>query len=771
MKTQTNLLLPSSIDKKTIYEQEVSYSFIKEDSLKTRIVSNLPQPINDLVFQSLPTVWDEAIPLGNGIIGALIWQKGDNLRIGIDRADLWDLRPVKEFEKSKNYSYRFVCEQIIHKKDLKPVQSLIDDRSRLDPAPTKIPAGGIEFCIKPLGEIEQVRLDVARAVCHIHWKNGVKAQFFIHAADNSGRFIFENLPSELIPLLVVPSYEESTNLDVSMPKSVRPLSSLGYKKGIILHPKKNILVYHQQAWGKVSYEIALTWNTFNSSTLEGSFCVTSKGTWYSESKKAQQLLEQSSHISYKKALQQHVAWWKNYWAQSEISIPDPLLEKQWYLEQYKFGASSRKNAPPISLQAIWTADNGQTPPWRGDFHNDLNTQLSYWPGYSSNHLEESSVFTDWLWKIKDNSKDFTHRFFGVKGLNVPCIATLTGKAIGGWSPYSHSPSTAGWLCHYFYLQWKYSMDKDFLMNRAYPFVKQTAIYFNNISVIGDNGKRKLPLSSSPEINDNRIDAWFTETTNYDLSNIRLTYTVATEMANALGERNEAARWQKLLEEWPQEASDENGLLIAPNYPLKESHRHLSHMLSFHPFGLIDVSKGDTDKALILKSIKHFEDLGPDWWIGYTYAWLANMKARVMDGDGALKNLHIFIKAFCSPNSFHLNGDQTRSGYSRFDYRPFTLEGNFACASAIQEMLMQSHTGVIKLFPALPHNWKDASFKRFRAMGAFLVSAVYQNCSVKEFTVESEKGGLLRMENPYTGELIEKEMKAGEVFRLTAPAGK
>ncbi len=107
-----------------------------------------------------------------------------------------------------------------------------------------------------------------------------------------------------------------------------------------------------------------------------------------------------------------------------------------------------------------------------------------------------------------------------------------------------------------------------------------------------------------------------------------------------------------------------------------------------------------------------------YWTGYTYEWLANMKARVADGNGALRNLHIFMNAFCSPNSFHLNGDQTDNGYSQYTYRPFTLEGNFACAAAIQEMLLQSHTGTIKVFPALPTFLEKCFFPESAGDGSF-----------------------------------------------------
>lgn len=730
---------------------------------------------HSLTFDKLPEVWDEALPLGNGLTGALVWQKEGKLRIAIDRADLWDLRPVDKF-KSEDYTYKFICNQVIEKKDIKPVHELIDERTKFDSAPTKIPAGAIELNTIPLGKVSSVNLDLTSAVCTIEWEKGTKARIFVPAGEKGGRFLFENLPAALADSLNVqlipPLYEENeANLDYQ--PGVNKLTSLGYKLGKVEQVTPATLLYRQQAWGDVAYEIAVNWNELSNNKLEGKYCVTSSGTWYSEKEGSLNSMNQYMNDDFENSLSKHEEWWKNYWNRSAIHLPDTLLEKQWYLEMYKFASASRKGAPPICLQAVWTADNGQTPPWRGDFHSDLNTQLSYWPGYASNHLEESSVFTDWLWKIKENSEKFTRKFYEVEGMNVASIATLTGQPIGGWSQYANSPSAAGWLTHHFYMQWKYTMDGEFLSQRAYPWVKEVARFFENVSVRNENGMRKLPLSSSPEINDNRIDAWFQETTNYDLANIRLTYMVAAEMADSLGLTEEADKWKQQLTEWPDFAKDESGLLIAPGKALTESHRHFSHLLAIHPFGIIDPSQGNGNIDLILRSIKNIEQLGPDWWTGYTYAWLANLKARVFDGDEALRNLHIFIKAFCGPNSFHLNGDQLKAGFSQFTYRPFTLEGNFACAAAIQEMLLQSHSGVIKVFPAVPTKWKNASFHNLRAMGAFLVSASYEKGKVSSITVLSEKGGLMRILSPFQGKIIEKQMKQGEklIFTIGSPQGK
>ncbi|ULT23414.1 hypothetical protein KUH03_30110 [Sphingobacterium sp. E70] len=133
-------------------------------------------------------------------------------------------------------------------------------------------------------------------------------------------------------------------------------------------------------------------------------------------------------------------------------------------------------------------------------------------------------------------------------------------------------------------------------------------------------------------------------------------------------------------------------------------------------------------------------MGPDYWCGYSYSWLGNLKARAKDGAGAAKALKIFAEAFCSINSFHLNGDQTKSGLSKFTYRPFTLEGNFAFAAGIQEMLLQSYAGFIEIMPAVPAAWKNIAFDQLRAEGAFLVSAKRVDGLVSEVKIYAEKGG-------------------------------
>jgi hypothetical protein len=430
---------------------------------------------------------------------------------------------------------------------------------------------------------------------------------------------------------------------------------------------------------------------------------------------------------------------------------------------YKFGAASRRGAPPITLQAIWTADNGQLPPWKGDYHHDLNTQLSYWPCYSGNHLEDGLAYLDWLWETKTTAFDWTRRFFQLPGLCVPMTADLNGNQIGGWRQYTHSATTAAWLAHHFYLHWRYSQDREFLETRAYPYLSEASLFLEAFtSDIDEDGLRTFPLSASPEINDNRSEAWFPTVTNYDLALTRWLLGATAELAEELQKEEEAKRWRRTLGELPQLSLGKNGsLLVAQGHPLRESHRHFSHLMAIHPLGLIHWDGGEEARQTIRASLRELERLGTDWWTGYSFSWLASLCARAHDGEGAARALETFATAFTLRNSFHCNGDQSGEGFSKYTYRPFTLEGNFAAAAAVQEMLLQSHDGRLLIFPAIPASWSDVSFTNLRAEGAFLVSAKMTGRLVRRIQIFSEKGGLCRLVSPFTGRELELRLRPGE----------
>jgi len=707
-------------------------------------IPNLIASPNDLHFDKLSTVWDEAIPLGNGMVGALVWEKEGKLRLSLDRADLWDLRPMENL-KTPEWKFSWVYEQWKNN-NYKEVQEKFDVPYDRSPAPSKIPGAALEFDISSLGEVESVHLYLEKAICVVKWKSGVKMSTFVHATEPIGWYRFEGLDKPLSYEIIPPAYTNSGENTVESPVTGQDLRRLGYPKGEVIKDG-NSVSYSQEGWGGFKYKVNAS-NIISDKEMKGCWSISSEFPSWEKKPSAKNTVEKELEGGLTESFKTHSEWWSQFWSQSSIQVPDAILQKQWYLEQYKFGASARVGAPPISLQAVWTADNGKLPPWKGDFHHDLNTQLSYWSSYSGNHLEEEIGFLDWLWKYKGTFKKYTKDYYETDGLNVPGVSTLTGDPMGGWIQYSFGPTVSAWLGQHFYLHWRYSMDRTFLKEKGYPWIKDVAVFLKEISVVDAKGMRKLAISSSPEIYDNSRNAWFGETTNFDLSLIRWTFEKAAELAHEVGNVEEGELWEKTLSEWPELAIDDSGLLFAPGVAYDKSHRHFSHQLGYHPLGIIDFSKGDKHKKIIENTIATLDAKGSDWWVGYSFSWLGNLKARAFDGDGAAEVLKKFATSFCLPNSFHVNGDQSGKGYSKFKYRPFTLEGNFAFAAGLQEMLIQSHTGIVHVFPAVPQSWKEINFKHLRTEGAFLISATKEKGVVTSVEIEATKGGVLKMKNPF-----------------------
>lgn len=719
---------------------------------------NRPAAAHGLRFTTPAQVWDEALPLGNGMMGALVWGDGRPLRISLDRADLWDTRLVPEFQ---GPDYKFGVMRQWHQQgrvaDLKRVYEEPYNRA----APTKIPAGRIELEFPASSAFQETALDLAAAEASVAFQGGAGARFFVHATEQYG---MARIAGGAVPRvkLKAPAFGGPVP-DQRSEGGPRPssLAHLGYDA-----PQENCgpdwCGFTQIGSGGFRFAVFVAWqDRAGVRTLAWSIASSHEGT--DPRAIAERRVRGALTAGFDAGLGSHRQWWSRFWNQSSVRVPNPVLERQWFLDTYKWGAAARRGAPPITLQAVWTADNGSLPPWKGDYHHDLNTQLSYWPAYSGNRLEDGLSYLDWLWKTRDTAFEWTREFYQLPGLNVPMTADLNGRQIGGWRQYTHSATTSAWLAHHFYQHWRYSQDREFLQSRAYPYLRDTAVFLEAFTAAKDAaGKRTHPLSSSPEINDNRPEAWFDTVTNYDLALDRWLFSKAAELAGELKLEEDRARWLRVLSELPELSVAPDGvLLVASGQLLKASHRHHSHLMAIHPLGLVDWEQGEAAQRILRASLADLDRLGTSAWCGYSFSWLGSMAARARDGARAEKALEIFATAFTLRSSFHCNGDQSGKGYSKFTYRPFTLEGNFAMPAGLQEMLLQSHAGKVVLFPAIPEQWKDVEFSTLRAEGAFLVSARRQGGRVRRVEVAAEKGGRFRLESPVDGKLLEWTMKPGE----------
>ncbi len=707
--------------------------FFASGCTNNSMIKETPDPSFRLDLTAPINKWDEAIPLGNGLTGGLLWGEGSEIRLSLDRGDLWDLRPHPGFTVT-DFSYETVRQMA----QSGQTEDLNKKYARASDYPTKLPGCRLVITLPDHMKAQSFHLDM---------KTGVGS---VSLGQNNMECFFSAVKP--YALVKIPGSLKGIHLVAN-----QAVTKLGNQHAQI-EQNENSTWLVQEALPDLRYVFYVSKKQLKDYTLLAITTTTNKDN-ADPVDEARRLVQNALSAGYDKLLAEHEQWWTDFWARSSVNIPDSVIKQQYNIVQYFYGAASRDGAPPIPLQGVWTADAGTLPPWHGDYHNDLNTQLTYWAYLTSNHLSQGRSFLDFMWSLKPAHEEFARKFYGTSGMIVPGVMSLDGKPMGVWYQYSLSPTMGAWVAQAFYWHWRYSMDKDFLKNRAYPYCTEIADAIVGLMTPDKNGKLKLPLSSSPEIHNNTQRAWLTPNSNFDLSLIRWLFGVNAEMAKDLGIIQDATRWKNLLSQMDDlaVAGTDGALLLAPGEPLKESHRHFSHLMAIYPLGILNTDGSDRDRKIIDASLKQIDSLGSQNWCGYSYSWMACMRARAGQSERALEYLHDYMDC-TSRNGFHLNGPQKRKDLPGFKMRAFTLEGNFAAAQAVHEMLLQSWGGRLRIFPAIPSKWKNASFHQWRAEGGFLVDAERVGDQTIRVSVTATVDQLLRLKNPFRGKDFESNIK-------------
>ncbi len=725
-----------------------------------------PEPLR-LHLEGPITTWDEAIPLGNGMSGGLLWGEGSEVRLSLDRGDLWDER-LPDLLLQDNWNYDTI-RRLVAAGNQAEISRLFDVPYDRIPFPTKLPGGRLVLTLAPSQTCQYFELDMRRAVGQTHLGDGQLECFFaatrpvamLRVAGPPLQFHFQR-PQGLDRLgYAAAQFGESPDMIWMVQKA-----ALGLEYAVVVARQRQANATH--------LAVAIVSNRDGQNPLEV----------------GKQHVHQALEAGYQSVLTEHVQWWDRFWSISSVTIPDPLIQQHYNLVRYFYGAASRPDAPPMPLQGVWTRDDGDLPPWKGDYHHDLNTQMTYLPYLTAGLFEAGESFLNDQWRLLPTYRKFAEHFFHVDGAAMPGVATQAGKPTGGWSQYSLSPTNALWVGQSFYLHWRYTADDQFLADKAYPWLSAMATGIEQL-LQQRNGHLYLPLSSSPEIHDNSLCAWLPPNSNYDLALMRWAFAALAEMAGVLEKTDEQTHWRELLSKLDQPlADDQHILMFAQGDPFNASHRHHSHTMEIHPLGTMHIESDERQRATIRATLKRMRELGTRAWVGYSFSWAAAMHARAGEPEAALDFLQKYAHAFILRNGFHANGDQTRSGLSGFTYRPFTLEGNFLCMEAVHEMVLQSWPRdfltnplpIVRVFPAMPWQWHDAAFDRLRAQGGYIVSARRENNATTWFRIEATRDGLLKIRDNFLGQVpqfnrkgvnragghYEIHLNAGESLEATLP---
>lgn len=406
--------------------------------------------------------------------------------------------------------------------------------------------------------------------------------------------------------------------------------------------------------------------------------------------------------------------------------PDPDLEEMlFHYARYLMISSSRPGDLPANLQGVWNPYNH--PPWRSDYHTDVNVEMNYWFADQANLSECFLPLAEWVNSIREVRREATKKEFNVRGW-----ATRSENGIFGGATYHWVPGDASWVAQNLWDHYAFTQDKEYLRTRAYPVMKELCEYWEDSLKARPDGKLVSPKSQSPEHGPFAEGNSYEQQLSWDLFNNYIEASKALgvdaeyrEKVAAMKDRllgPQIGKWGQ-LQEWAEDLDDP-----------KDDHRHLSHLIAIHPGR--QIASLTTPK--LAEAAKVSMNARGDGSTGWSKAWKICIWARLQDGDRAYKLLSEFVKKNVYPNLW---------GY----HPPFQIDCNFGYAAGVCEMLVQSQTGVIELLPALPKAWSTGSVQGLRARGGYevdiewkdgkLIRSVIRNVSGAEGNCAVRYGGV------------------------------
>ena len=398
---------------------------------------------------------------------------------------------------------------------------------------------------------------------------------------------------------------------------------------------------------------------------------------------------------------------------------DPGLEKLLFqYARYLMISCSRPGSLPANLQGLWNCSNN--PPWRSDYHTDVNIQMNYWPVDQSNISECFSPLAEWVNSIREVRREDTKATFNRRGW----ICHPENGIFGG-STWKWSKGDSAWIAQNIYDHYRFTLDEKYLRTRAYPLLKEICEYWEDELKELPDGTLVSPNGYSPEHGPHEDGVSFDQQLIWDLFTSYIEASEILDMDEGFREKVASMKKRLLgpkigkwgqLQEWMVDRDDP-----------KDTHRHLSHMIALHPGR--QISPLTTPK--LAEAARVSMNARGDGATGWSKAWKINIWARLHDGARAYKILSEMLQQNIYDNLFDA-------------HPPFQIDGNFGYAFGICEMLVQSHMGQIHLLPALPSAWPDGSVKGIKARGGFVLDIHWEKGALTKALISSEKGGICKV---------------------------
>jgi len=717
---------------------------------------------SNVVIDKPVAEWIDGMHLGNGDMGAMVYGPPENMTYCLGKNDLWDLRynrdkmnitleklrgllasgDVKEYNKYRDYYLNMI-------------------HSRYYPSPKQAAMLRLNLCEGANAGYYRQTLDLYNAqcvhqfrpwgdlVCNSECRRQVKSDYniisYIHADSNvlviriDPKTDFRNnvgpfritISRQLDPLLSKPKFSISGKLALmehSMPKSCTYTCAYQVLDGKVkwTNTGEMIVGYCKPADGPVTILASVvTSNDAKNPTA-----------------KAKKMLRDFSGKSAWAIENSHKRWWHKMWERSFVDIEDEPISRAYYIGIYTLAAMSRPGKQLAGLQGPWLNQN--SPPWNGDYHGDINIQCPFWQCLSGNRLELAEPYFRHYLENLPQFKRFARKYYGLPGAKFSMAGDPKGREIWGYMTTSLWPAVGAWICEQYFNHYKYTGDKKFLREVAWPVMYETARFLSAYLFRGKDGRLHVYPTNMPELWMADIEAWGSDCP-MDLALIRELFTETIETSKILGEKKSfAGKLVDALDKlatYPMDSKGNITVLRDRKFP----EPYLYSLFMIYPANLFDAFATDKQSKAIRKTYKelmHYDTYTGSCWLIIK----AVQAARMGDTKAMWKLLDKWGGALTwgdpgANQTVHERWVNDVNGLMNWHRRTvMQVDGSVSFPVGVNEALLQSQMGIIRLFPAVPKDF-TGSFHSLRTVGGFLVSGRMINGNITDVVVKSTIGGL------------------------------